>query len=51
MSYTCFCGFCGIALIPMRSRKPPANLHARRKIRIKIKIMESDITDKAAAGF
>ncbi|GFI58800.1 hypothetical protein IMSAG025_02264 [Muribaculaceae bacterium] len=48
---TGFCGFCGITFIPMLSRKPPANLNSGRKLLFKVKVMESDITDKATIAF
>lgn len=38
-------------MTPILLGKPPAYLNSGRKLRIKIKIMESDITYKAATAF
>ncbi|GEM_PF-2230818 len=48
---TGFCGFGSVTLIPIFFSKSPTNLNPGRKPRIKIKMMESDITDKEAIAF
>ena len=46
---TGFCGFGSVTLIPIFFSKSPTNLNPGRKPRIKM--MESDITDKEAIAF